>query len=350
MIKLSLKKCDSNNIRYKFSTDIVSKYYFENFSGFTSIDGTRIIGTCCRCKNKSCAFYSEQELKTEKFAQFPKNPSNRVCPTNAIQFDDNGVASISSNNCINCGLCLYRCQFAAIQFNPQKGKCYINNNIDGNIVTCTDDEQDDFINQSQQLPLEITYEPITIKFATNYSTEIKNYVASFSDISEIIVRNTFLNLGLKCNVNARGNVHTRTEFFAEDGIFIIIGESEIKNADTLSVNRRILDDIAVLISRYGYSKSNIIPLSVLNGLPNKRTDYYEVIKDIKNILGIQINTVTYHILFILHLYQTELSKTILAKFILDKDNLSLVAPTSDVIANLSKKDATVNTINYIPTK
>lgn len=139
-------------------------------------------------------------------------------------------------------------------------------------------------------------------------------------------------------------------FFVEAGDSIIIGESEITSTDTLSVNRRILDDMAVLISRYGYSKESILPLSVINGLPNKRTDYYEVIKDINNILGVQISTITYHILFMLHLYQIRLSKEILEKFYIDKDHLSLIEPTSEVIKNLLKKDNNLYTTNYIPTK
>ena len=207
-----------------------------------------------------------------------------------------------------------------------------------------------FIEETYNTPGEICFEPISTSFAASYTQDIKNGGIYFSDISEIIVRNTLLNLGCKCNVNAQGNQHSRTEFFAEVDNAIIIGESEITSTDTLSVNRRILDDMAVLVSRYGFSKDCIVPLSVINGLPNKRTDYYEVVKDIKNVLGIQISTVTYHILFMLHLYQVELSKGVLEKFVIDKDHLSLVEPTSEVIKNLLKKDRNINTTCYIPTK
>lgn len=350
MRKLSLIEHDANKQRYKIGKELLSKVYSDGFSGFTTTDGEKIKGVCCRCKNKPCAFYSEKELKSERFSQFPKNPSNRVCPVNAIQFDTVGVASINNDECIHCGLCVYRCPFAAIQFNSHKGTCNINSEIGNYLVSCSDDEQKMFIDESNNIPSEICYEPITTSFAASYTQKIKIGGISFSDISEIIVRNTLLNLGCTCNVNAQGNQHNRTEFFAEDGDSIIIGESEITSTDTLSVNRRILDDMAVLISRYGYSKESILPLSVINGLPNKRTDYYEVIKDIKNILGVQISTITYHILFMLHLYQIRLSKEVLEKFYIDKDHLSLIEPTSEVIKNLSKKDKNLFTTNYIPTK
>lgn len=350
MKKLSLREYNADKVQYKINQEVLSKVYSDGFSGFTTINGSKIMGVCCRCKDRSCASYSDKELKSEKFSQFPKNPSKRVCPVNAIEFDSEGVASINDNDCIHCGLCVYRCPFAAIQFNPSKGECSINDEIKAYVVPCSISEQNSFIGKSDAIPCEISFAPITTTFATSYSQGIKVGGNSFSDISEIVVRNTLLNLGCKCNVNAQGNQHTRTEFFAETGDAIIIGESEITNTDTLSVNRRILDDMAVLISRYGYSKDSIIPLSVINGLPNKRTDYYEVIKDIKNILGVQINTVTYHILFMLHLYQVRLSKDILVRFVIDKDHLSLIQPTSEVIKNLPQKDNNLYTTNYIPTK
>lgn len=350
MKKLSFREHNEGKLRYKIDQEVISKIYTDGFSGFSIANGSTIKGVCCRCKNRRCAFYNEMELKSERFAQFPKNPSNRVCPVNAILFDSEGVASINDSDCIHCGLCVFRCPFAAIQFNPNRRECNVNNVIDKYVVSCPENEQNMFIEKTNNIPREICYEPITTIFAHVYTQRIKNGGISFSDISEIIVRNTLLNLGCKCNVNAQGNQHTRTEFFAEISDAIIIGESEITNTDTLSVNRRILDDMAVLISRYGYSKDSIVPLSVINGLPNKRTDYYEVVKDIKNVLGVQICTVTYHLLFMLQLYQIALSKEILEKFVIDKDHLSLAEPMNEVIENLPKKDKNLLTTNYTPTK
>ncbi len=350
MKKLSIRENNAIKARYVIDQVVTSKVYTDGFSGFTTSEGIKIKGACCRCKERSCALYSEKELKSARFSQFPKNPSNRVCPVNAIQFNTEGAAFINSSECIHCGLCVYRCPFAAIQFNPHNGICNINNSLNDIFVPCSEVEQNSFIEQTYNIPGVICFEPITTTFAASYTRDIKNGGICFSDISEIIVRNTLLNLGCKCNVNAKGNQHSRTEFFAEVDNAIIIGESEITSTDTLSVNRRILDDMAVLINRYGFSKDCIVPLSVINGLPNKRTDYYEVVKDIKNFLGIQISTVTYHILFMLHLYQKKLSKDILEKFVLDKDHLSLVEPTSEIINNLSKKDRNIYTTCYIPTK
>lgn len=350
MKKLSFKERNTDIVRYKTKSNVASMIYSDGFSGFVFEDGSKVMGACCACTSRSCSSYSISELQTNRFSQFPKNPSNRVCPVNAIHFDMNGLAYISSKDCVNCGLCLYRCPFGAIQFNPQDETCYINNKVGEDFVACSVTEQNENIGELRSIHSIIEFKPITMKFSTNYSHNIRNGAHQFSDISEIIVRNTLLNLGCRCNVNAQGNVHTRTEFFAELDDSIIIGESEITNTDTLSVNRRVLDDMAVLINRYGFSKDCIIPLSVINGLPNKRTDYYEVITDIKNVLGIQINTVTYHILFMLQLYRMKISKDMLRRFIIDKDCISLVPPTSEVIKELHKKDGTLSSTNYIPTK
>lgn len=228
--------------------------------------------------------------------------------------------------------------------------CSINHETDNSFVSCTNEKQKLFVEGIKSLRKIVSFRPITIEFTENYMKCLKTSVSLFSDISEIIVRNTFLNLGVKCNVNAQGNNHIRIEFFAHVNENAVLGESEITNTDTLSVIRRILDDVAVLKSRYNFDINCIIPLSVINGLPNKRTDYYEVIKDVKNALGIQIYTLTYHILYMLHLYQIRLSKDILCNFVIDNENTSLVEPTKIVIEGLSKKDCNLATTNYIPTK
>lgn len=349
MKKLSLQK-GNNSQECLAINDFISFIEFgDGYSCFSTIQGNKIRGACCKCKYHYCSSYGEQELSSVLFRQFPKNSSLRVCPTNAIRFNDDGLAYIT-DDCINCGLCVYRCPFAAIQYSPSRNFCRINDKISMDYVPCSEQEQLSFIHKTKRVPRRIEYKPITIPFSELYTSRLRDYVSHFPDISEIVVRNTFLNLGAICNVNAKGNNHIRIEFFAEVNENVVIGESEITSSDTLSVIRRILDDVAVLNSRYKVDIRNIIPLSVINGLPNKRTDYYEVIKDVKQTLGIQIYTITYHILYMLHLYQVELSEDVLCGFIIDQDNMNLVKPTKKAIRSLIEKDLNLITTNYIPTK
>ena len=62
--------------------------------------------------------------------------------------------------------------------------------------------------------------------------------------------------------------------------------------DHVSVPRKILEDFAVLHNRYNIIKENIVPFSILQNLPNKRSEYYQIIDDIKKVTNISIYTLT----------------------------------------------------------
>lgn len=72
----------------------------------------------------------------------------------------------------------------------------------------------------------------------------------------------------------------------------VVAEVEIPSTAILDAPRNLLDDYAVIRSRKGETIKNIVPLVVCWDLPNKRTDYWNVITDINNILGIKIKTIS----------------------------------------------------------
>jgi len=324
--------------------------FSNGFSGFTLSDGTQILGFCANCSNPKCLKYSDNELDSSVFKSFPHNTSNRVCPTNAIRRDEiTNRIIIDHKHCINCGLCLYRCPYAAIQYDTSHQNCQINyDSIHSR--SSTKDEQESSIHILSQLPRKILFNNLTKEFSHYYLGAIKKHSLKIPDISEIIVRNTLLNFGNICNTNAPGNNHIRIEFFAESGDKIIIGESGITNTDTLEISRRILDDLAVLINRYGFNKDTILPLSVVNGLPNKRTDYYEVIEDIQNVLNIQIRTITYHILYLLNLFNLKITANELSNFIINRTNNDLLPYVEALIPDIKEIDENTGGNNFTPTK
>lgn len=352
MKKLFLNN-NNEDLKYHVVNKQVNSYlYKDDFSGFITSEGECIKGACCNCKDKRCARYGIKELSTEIFDKFPKNPTRRVCPVDAISFDLTGKAKINEDVCIMCGLCIYRCPFAAIQYSIKHNKCYINTSFESNYNPANESEQREQENVLINLPKLIEFDKVTELFNRRYLQNLKSSIKVFSDLSEIIVRNTLLNLGCICNTNVQGNVHLRIEFFADKNQSFIIGESEIskKTQDTLSVIRRILDDVAVLVNRHNFPKSDILPLAVLEVLPNKRTDYYEVMSDVRNVLGFQIYTITYHLLFVLHLLQVELFKENLSLFVVDKNNTSLLESMEHINEDILKIDENVGTSNYMATK
>ncbi len=71
-----------------------------------------------------------------------------------------------------------------------------------------------------------------------------------------------------------------------------ISEIEIPSSEILDAPRDLLDDYAVLNCRKGEDISKIIPLVICWDLPNKRTDYWNVVTDIYEILRLKIKTIS----------------------------------------------------------
>ena len=348
MKKLQLKN-DSVENRFSVQTKCIDAIIIKDgFSGF-EINHKPFKGACCGCTSKTCASYSEEEIYSEIFSAFPKNPSKRVCPTDAITFK-NGYAYIDSNLCIKCGLCVHRCPYAAIQFSLENNTCSINTARNSIFIKQSEIEQTKDILDLKTKPRKILIDNIPFTFADTLSKKLETYSNRYPDLSEIVVRNTLLNLGICCNTNAEGNNHNRIEFFAECEDYFIIGESQISNADTLSVTRRILDDLAVLISRYQFEKDKLIPLAVVNGFPNKRTDFYEVIEDINNVIKVQVVTLSYHALFVLNLFKPHISVRHFKSFVINRTKDSLLSPMKRIIEKLEDIDENTNGIHYTPIK
>jgi hypothetical protein len=69
-------------------------------------------------------------------------------------------------------------------------------------------------------------------------------------------------------------------------------EIEIPSTAILDAPRNLLDDYAVLKSRSIETDVELHPLVICWDLPNKRTDYWNVILDIQNVLNIKIKTIS----------------------------------------------------------
>jgi len=68
--------------------------------------------------------------------------------------------------------------------------------------------------------------------------------------------------------------------------------AEIELAAVLESPRALMEDVAVLHSRYGYTVGSIDPVSIVLTLPNVRSEYYQVIRDIESVLGLRCRTIT----------------------------------------------------------
>ena len=138
----------------------------------------------------------------------------------------------------------------------------------------------------------------------------------------LIARNLLVSVGNQCVTRRIGDVYTRMDavFNSLENTFGVV-EVEF-GKDTLEASRAILDDIAVLHSRYGIDKHNNIPLVVCVQLPNARQGYWQVVKDVKNVEGIQIQTITIGALMLLN-WNNEVAIFDGNNYYVDYDSMSL---------------------------
>ena len=149
----------------------------------------------------------------------------------------------------------------------------------------------------------------------------------------ILARNMLIKLGNHATLARQGNVYMRMDgFYSSKEQFGVV---EIETGtDMLDVLRAILDDVAVMNVRYGVDKNKNRPLAIVLSLPNKRTDYWQVLKDIKDVIGTSIRTITFGALLILLWNNKEVYK--FDRFYIDVDNLSIRTVVSSMIERTAR--------------
>jgi Fe-S-cluster-containing hydrogenase component 2 len=260
-------------------------------------DNKKAHATCLHCSDAPCLNFSEKDLENSAFPEFPQDGSTNVCATNAMTWDkENGVPVIDESRCINCGVCAIRCPVGAIFMTEQGAK--VHNDENNFFVSVEGNEQIDnqifnqsivkfdnikrtgkLLNETDEIMKKI-YDKITL-------------LRTEAQFPNILTRNLLLALDLRCSIRRRGDVNIRMDaVLGPPGTKYGVVEIEFDQNALLDSPRNILDDIAVLSSRYQIKPTEITPLIVSLVLPNSRSEYWRVIKDINNVLKIKINSIT----------------------------------------------------------
>jgi hypothetical protein len=121
--------------------------------------------------------------------------------------------------------------------------------------------------------------------------------------------------------------------------FVGILEIEVPSTAMLDAPRNLLDDIAVEVSRNKAELERIIPIVICWTFPNNRSDYWNVINDIKNILNIKIKTIPIMALAVYYWTNNKL-ELIGDSFYVDIDNNTL----KDITELLSNEK--INSSNF----
>lgn len=293
------------------------------------LNGHYVFASCMGCSDQPCMRFSEHDVSCPEFSNFSYERNYSVCPVNAIHWNyEDETPEIDNTACIGCGLCASRCSVGAIYF--------------------TDKGLNVYKIRNEQFMTQITYNPEGVEKQQNQLKIVKSifwqhrfrkeselalasiyqslsHVDGRSMIPNLLVRNILICLGYNCAISRMGDVYTRMDAVYSGSINnkTALGVIEVEfGRDTLDASRSILDDIAVLHSRSHINADDNSALVVCLAFPNKRQGYFQVIKDIKNVLGLEIQTVSIGalLIFIWNSMSIDFSQK---EFYVDFDSMSI---------------------------
>lgn len=264
----------------------VTEVHFANGESttVTLAEGRSGIGSCVGCGNAPCMEKDVSELALPRpLNEFPGNPSLDVCPTRAIRWDAvSGAAAVSEGECIGCGLCIARCPYGAISL------------VDSLVARVETDDPDGLILE-ESVEGEHPRPERSGKIGSLSNSAAASLPTTINHLEDarmtLFVRNLLHEVGLRAATRRSGDTNMRIDgvgLSEGDRLFVV----EIECSSVLESPRALLEDIAVMHSRYGYPMHQIDPVSIILAFPSTRSEYYQVIRDIENVLGIRCRTIT----------------------------------------------------------
>ena len=281
---------------------------------------TRGLGTCLGCRDAPCMMLAEEDFALpEALSEVPGDPSNEVCPTRAITWNDFGeFAVVNGDACIGCGLCISRCPYGAISF-TSRGVAVVESSDPDDLTLATPDASSA---TGHVIPTTVgRIGPVPFPALQRMPEAIASLN---SQVSNRFIRNLLVECGVKCRTRRPGDTNVRMDgvLATTDGRLGVL-EIELGN-EVLESPRALLDDVAVLHGRYGIELGGIDPVSVIIRLPNVRSEYYRVISDIEKVLKLRCRTVTVGALLALLWHFERIDAFTCDLFVTSSDNTDLL--------------------------
>lgn len=269
-----------------YGADVTGLHYeYSERTAVVLADGRAGAGTCLGCGSAPCMEKDDSELTLfGALDAFPGDPGRDVCPTRAIRWaGEYAAAFVVAGDCIGCGLCVSRCPYGAISLSDGLTATVETTDPDRLVVKGPAKGEHPQVKRSGQIAT------LDAPVATNLPTT----VGALDDArTTLLVRNLLNEVGLNARTRRRGDTNMRIDavgFSRSERPFV----AEIETgAGMLESPRALLEDVAVLHSRYGYAVDGIDPVSVILSFPNVRSEYYQVIRDIEKVLGLRCRTIT----------------------------------------------------------
>lgn len=129
-----------------------------------------------------------------------------------------------------------------------------------------------------------------IKWFENVEVNEKNKIISFIHES----------LHMPINIFQQGNSNFRIDADLDYSEMQFLFEFEFGITDSLNTYRRLLDALAIRATNDRVSVNDLVPIIVFDIFPNKRSDFWQVLQDIGEVLNIEFKVLTFAELLVVY--------------------------------------------------
>lgn len=265
------------------------------------VDGVESQPGCLRCPDTPCVRFDDGELNAPVAIPTPVSPEAAVCPTGALGVDAAGSPVIDPLRCVGCGLCAVRCPVAAIHLDPSTAVAVVAP-APATYVSRPFDPVQFPIDRARLSASFVEEEPPFVD-AGLVGAQLLRFdmvlpsAADAQSAFRLLTRNALLLRGLPARLKNVGDNAAFAELAAGDGGKVLVLEIEPRG-DVLDALRRILAGVAIVQNRYGVDADDVIPSVVVRRLPNERTDYYRVLVDAAERVGVEVRTLPVAVLLL----------------------------------------------------
>lgn len=296
-----------------------------NFALIEFADGENSIGSCLRCHDTPCAVFSDDEIHVTSLTDFPAERNPAVCASGAILITD-GEPRIDPTACVLCGICAARCPTGAIALVPGKSAIV---NYDKLVVS------NDLYYATRFALMEARDGGELLEESAPVIEDVIQRIWTYDERAKdtfrnLLIRNYFVHLGGHAVLRRKGVNALRMDLVAVLGGSLATVTVEFGQEAILDAPRDTLDALAVLHSRYGWVLKSTVPLIVTDILPNRRSDYWSLIQDVKRVLGIEIRTVSLLTLLLATWSRKKLTEESSRPFHVDRDLESYLTEALEV--------------------